>query len=181
MQTIIIGSKNPVKAAVVENAFKKAFPEESFEFIVHSAPSGVSDQPIGWEETKQGAHNRAQACAEAFPEADFSTGLEGGIEILDDDYWVTAWMCIRSKSGKESFGRTGSFMLPPEVVKLIQDGKELAHATDEIFSASNSGYKQGIIGFLTDNVIDRSRYYENAMVYALIPFIRTELYPEPTA
>ena len=86
----------------------------------------VSDQPIGQAETKQGATNRALACKIQYPDADYSVGLEGGLEKIDNKYWVTAWMCILNKSGVESFGRTGSFF--SYLIKsseLIDQGGEL--------------------------------------------------------
>ena len=47
MKTVIVGSENPVKLETAKEAFKLVFPEIEFEFITFSAPSLVSDQPIG--------------------------------------------------------------------------------------------------------------------------------------
>jgi inosine/xanthosine triphosphatase len=90
---IITGSTNPVKVAIVEEVFTALFPDEVCTVSSYAAPSGVSDQPIGVTETKQGAYNRAQASRDTFPQADYWVGLEGGIEVIDEGYWVTAWMC----------------------------------------------------------------------------------------
>ena len=50
----------------------------------YDVPSGVSDQPMGDVETKQGCGNRAVAAAAAFEKEHgeaphFSVGLEGGV------------------------------------------------------------------------------------------------------
>jgi len=59
MKTIIVGSSNPVKVAVVKEAFAKAFTGIPFTVVPFSVQSSVSNQPIGDEETKPGAFNRA--------------------------------------------------------------------------------------------------------------------------
>lgn len=58
------------------------FPGRSVVVHGYAVPSGVSDQPIGHEETLQGAVNRAQAAAQAHTgqaTVEFSVGLEGGV------------------------------------------------------------------------------------------------------
>jgi non-canonical (house-cleaning) NTP pyrophosphatase len=92
------------------------------------------------------------------------------------DYWAVAWMCVRNNEGVTSYTHSSSFLLPPKVSKLIQEGIELGHATDQVFLTSNSKHKQGAIGVLTDNNIDRHAYYIPAMISALIPFAKPELY-----
>lgn len=173
---IITGSTNPVKIAVVEEVFTDAFPNEVCTFSSFAAPSGVSDQPIGIAETKQGAYNRAQACHEQHPEADYWVGLEGGIEVIDDEYWTSAWMSVIDATGVVGYGRTSAFMLPPEITARIKAGEELGHATDAVFNEHNSKHKGGAIGALTDGHITRQTFYRDALRFALIPFLKPELY-----
>jgi non-canonical (house-cleaning) NTP pyrophosphatase len=87
-----------------------------------------------------------------------------------------AWVVILSnnKTGK---ARTASFQLPPAVVKLIDQGMELGHADDLVFKRDNSKQKNGAVGILTNDLIDRVSYYEPAVVMALIPFLNIDLYP----
>jgi len=107
MKKVIVGSTNPVKLETTKGAFQITFPGEEFEFITFAAPSLVSHQPIGQTETKEGATNRAIACRIQYPEANFYVGLEGGLEKIDDKYWVFAWMCVMNNTDKKGFGRTG--------------------------------------------------------------------------
>ncbi len=176
MKKVVVGSNNPVKLAATQEAFHQSFPNIEFEFETFSAPSGVADQPIGQIETKQGATNRALACKAKFPEADFWVGLEGGLEKIEGTYWASAWMCIIGKDGTLGFGRTGTFLLPPVVSELIDQGEELGIATDIAFKETNSKHKDGTIGILTDGRITRKDFYREAMIFALIPFVRSELY-----
>lgn len=176
MKRVIVGSTNPIKLEATREAFQMSFPDKEFNFITYPALSGVSDQPIGQTETKQGATNRAEACKSEYADADYYVGLEGGLEKIEGEYWVFAWMCIISKSNAKGFGRTGSFLLPPKVSKLIDQGKELGTATDIAFNETNSKHKGGTIGVLTNENITRKDFYKDAMIFALIPFVKPELY-----
>ncbi len=176
MKTIVIGSTNPVKVAAVEAAFTQVFPHEPFSLVPYSAPSLVPDQPIGDSETKTGAYNRATACLAAYPEADYAVGLEGGLEKVADEYWASAWMCVRDHTGQTSFGRTGAFRLPPPLGALIDAGMELGTATDIVFNETNSKHKGSVVAILTNNLITRQDFYRAALVFALIPFMQPELY-----
>jgi len=176
MKKVIVGSDNPVKLQTVKEAFSAVFPDEVFQFETFSAPSGVPDQPIGSDETKTGAENRASICKSQFPNADFCVGLEGGLEKNGDEYWVFAWMCVLSRDGVKGYGKSGSFMLPNRVGTLIEEGQELGHATDVVFNETNSKHKGGTISILTNEAITRKDFYREAMIFALIPFIKPELY-----
>ena len=47
---------------------------------------------------------------------------------------------------------------------------------DEIFGKKNSKQQEGAIGILTDGVIDRTKLYTPAVIAALIPFKKKNLY-----
>ncbi|MCL4145736.1 UNVERIFIED_CONTAM: hypothetical protein GTU68_029304 [Idotea baltica] len=176
MKQVIIASKNPVKIQCVTQAFEKVFPEQAFQFEGISVPSGVSEQPMTDEETFAGAHNRSINAGNSRPEADFWVGVEGGIQKNGNEMEAFAWVVILSadKTGK---ARTASFQLPPAVVELIDKGMELGHADDLVFKRDNSKQKNGAVGILTNDLIDRVGYYEPAVILALIPFLNQTLYP----
>jgi inosine/xanthosine triphosphatase len=176
MKTVVVGSENPVKLETVKDAFVAMFPNEVFEFLPCLAMSGVADQPFGSAETKRGAEQRAVDCRLKFPLADFWVGLEGGVELDEGQYWVMAWMCVLSKEGKRGYGKTSSFQLPETVGMLIAEGKELGDATDTVFREKNSKQKGGVIGILTNGVVTRKDFYRDALIFALIPHVKSELY-----
>ena len=176
MKKIIIASKNPLKIQAVKNGFLEMFPNEEMEFEGLSVPSNVSDQPIGNEETYTGALNRANNAKAKVSTADFWVGVEGGnIKHGDMEMEVMAWIIVLSKEqlGK---GRTAGFFIPPKVVELIQQGYELGHADDIIFGVDNSKQTMGSAGLLTDGVMNRLRFYVPAVILALIPFLKPNLY-----
>ena len=63
--TIAVGSESEIKIGAVKDAFKSD--HFSFEVRGCAAASGVSDQPVGKEETLLGARNRNKATQEAIP------------------------------------------------------------------------------------------------------------------
>ncbi len=175
MKKVIVASKNPVKINAAKIAFTKMLTEERFEFSGTSVPSGVSDQPMTNEETFLGAKNRAQNARNENSEADFWVGIEGGLEKIKDEMEAFAWVYIidDKKAGKS---RTSTFFLPPKVVALINEGLELGEADDIVFADSNSKQKNGAVGILTGDVMDRTGYYVEAVTLALIPFKNKTLY-----
>jgi non-canonical (house-cleaning) NTP pyrophosphatase len=152
LEIIAIASFNPVKIQAVKVGFQRMFPGQNFELEMVSVPSGVSEQPYSDAET-----------------------LQGGVDELDDQLCAFAWVVILSNQliGKS---RTGTFFLPHAVAELVRKGKELGEADDIIFNRRNSKQENGAVGILTDNAIDRSNFYIEAVILALIPFKNPELY-----
>jgi inosine/xanthosine triphosphatase len=175
MKKIVIASKNPVKIQAVKNGFKKMFPSQKFEFISVSVASGVSDQPLSNNETFLGAKNRADNASKELKDADFYCGIEGGIGPIDNEMEAFAWVVVKSvdRYGKS---RTATFFLPKQVVQLIKEGKELGDADDIVFNRKNSKQESGAVGILTGDIIDRTKYYTEAIILALIPFKNVDLY-----
>ena len=176
MKRVIIASQNPVKIQATQTCFERLFPKEDFQFDGVAVDSGVSQQPWDNKETHQGAVNRAKAARQHQPEADFFVGMEGGVEKVAGVWQAFAWMVVFDKTGKMGEGRTGVFIIPRVVGKLLDDGVELGPADDQVFGMHNSKQKLGAVGILTNGAIDRTKYYEQALTFALIPWLHPELY-----
>ena len=173
MVKVIVASKNPVKANAVLQGFSSYFSEVNIEKI--SVASGVSDQPLSDDETRKGACNRAKNAKEKFNEADFWVGIEGGIEKNGNGLTAFAWVVILSDN-KTGESRTTTFQLPAKVAQLIAEGHELGHANDIVFEQTNSKQKHGAVGLLTQNQVDRTGLYQQAVQLALVPFINPGLF-----
>ncbi|OIP23591.1 inositol monophosphatase [bacterium CG_4_10_14_0_2_um_filter_33_32] len=176
MKKIIIVSNNPVKIDATLKGFQKMFPSERFEIDTCNAVSGVKDQPDTDKESFRGAMNRVENSCRVIKEADFWVGIEGGIEEKEGEMEVFAWVVIKSADGKFGKGKTSTFFLPKRVAELIKQGKELGEADDIVFGKINSKQNNGAVGILTNNVIDRTKYYTEAVILALIPFKNKDLY-----
>lgn len=176
MKRVIVASKNPVKINAAQMGFERMFEDIKFVFEGAEVGSDVSDQPMGDEETYRGAFNRASKARTIYPDADFWVGIEGGnIEHNNTEMEAMAWIVVLDKN-KIGKARTAGFFLPFKVIELIKQGYELGHADEIVFGLSNTKQKMGTTGLLTNNVIDRTQYYVQAVILALIPFLKIDLY-----
>jgi inosine/xanthosine triphosphatase len=175
MKKVIVGSTNPVKVNCTKLAFETAFPDDEFEVEGVSVVSHVRDQPLSSEETLIGARNRAKN-AHSNHEGDYWVGIEGGIEDHQDELEAFAWMVVMGADGTVGKSRTSSFVLPHEVSLLVRSGLELGQADDQVFNQTHSKQRNGAVGLLTNDIIDRSEYYKQAVILALVPFLKPELY-----
>ncbi len=180
--TVVVGSKNPVKVGAVENVLARTIREGLLPGITDlvvqglEVPSGVSDQPVGEEETRRGALGRARAVLEKVPLASWGVGLEGGISKRDDGIYTCAWCVITDRQGHHSFGGGLEMPLPPAIVSDLENGLELGDATDRLFGVKHSKQAGGALGYLSKNLLDRQKAYEGLVVYALVTFLNPELY-----
>ncbi len=169
-----MASDNPVKTRAALRAFESMFHGETFELKTVAVTSGVADQPLSSEETLLGATQRSQRARES-EVADYWVGIEGGIEDTPEGMTAFAWVVVRTSAGVGR-GRTATFSLPPAVAELVRGGMELGDADDVVFDRENSKQKEGAVGLLTGNALDRARLYEQAVIAALIPFKNPKLY-----
>jgi len=152
------------------------FPDERFNVKGVSVPSDVSEQPMSSNETLMGATNRAHNVSKLVTEADYWIGVEGGVEDVNEELEVFAWVVVKARNGKIGRGKTGSFFLPRKIAALVRTGMELGEADDIVFGRTNSKQANGAIGLLTDDALTRTTYYEPAVIMALIPFKNEILY-----
>lgn len=168
---VVVTSQNPVKIQAVNRAFKSRFPDKTLEIIPTSVDSGVADQPMCDQETRQGAINRVENARHAMPDADFWVGLEGGLDVLDNRLMAFAWMVVTDANGKRGESRSVSLPLPPEIQSLVTSGMELGEANDRVFSTINSKQQGGAFGLLTEGLMTRESVYTQTLILALIPFV----------
>ncbi len=172
---VIVGSRNPVKISCTESAFHQMF-EGAYLVEGLNVSSDIEAQPFGDEQTLKGALNRAQNSKAIFPEADFWVGVEGGVDDLKGEMMAFAWAVVVDRQGKIGKAKTSVFFLPQEVAKLVRKGMELGEADDKFFQRENSKEGDGAVGILTNGVLNRKNYYQQAVVLALIPFVNSAIY-----
>ena len=168
---VVVASKNPVKLEAARAAFSALMPDANLQMIAVSVDSGVGNQPTSDEETRRGARTRAANARKSNAEADFWVGLEGGIEVFEEQLMAFAWMAVLDINGRLSCARSTTLPLPPSVRDLIIDkGLELGEANDKVFSTANSKQGGGAYGLLTDGLYTRQSVYTQTMILALLPF-----------
>lgn len=171
---VAVGSANPVKVAAVRAVLDRVAPTALV--IGVPAESGVPAQPMGDEETRQGARARARA---ALRDADavLAIGLEGGVVSEPDGGLRTcAWAVAVDRDGREGVGGSLSMPLPAVVAARVRAGEELGVAMDAVARASGTKVGPGAVGILTAGLLDRQRAYEPLVTYALAPWLAPALY-----
>ncbi len=82
-------------------------------------------------------------------------------------------------TGAESTARSASFALPPALSeRILKDGMELGDADDAVFGRLRSKAGSGTIGQLSNGVLDRTEFYVQATICALLPYMQPRLYGE---
>ena len=174
MLKIVVGSQNPVKLNAARSAFSQVFPDDKIICVQSSAPSGVAEQPMTSQDTREGAINRVRYCQQHF-DADFYLAIEGGVDYFDDGPATFAYIVIANKQTL-SVGRSANLPLPMVVYESLKGGEELGQVMDNLFKTDNVKQKQGAIGLLTHGQATRESIYTQAAILALAPFLNTDLY-----
>jgi len=168
---IVVTSFNPVKIEAVRQAFLSQLPSTETQIVPVQVESGVADQPMSDDATRQGARNRVAAARLKMPEADYWVGLEGGLDYFDGDLMAFAWMVVAGPNARVSETRSATLPLPPRVQALVATGLELGEANDRVFATLNSKQAGGAYGLLTNGLMTRESIYTQTLILALIPFV----------
>ena len=131
--TIVVTSFNPVKIEAAREAFGNRFPLHDIRVIPVQVDSGVADQPMSDDETRQGARNRVAEARLKKPDADYWVGMEGGLDFFDQHLMAFAWMVVTGPDNRSSEARSATLPLPPKVQTLVESGLELGEANDRVF------------------------------------------------
>ncbi|MBF6593662.1 MAG: DUF84 family protein [Thermaceae bacterium] len=169
---VIVGSTNPAKLNPARAVFAEVFGLETLGIDV---PSGVPEQPVGYEETLLGAKNRAEAALRQ-PGATWGVGLEGGVEFNGYGGWLFNIAYVVREDGRSGFARGGSILLPPEVAARVRLGEELGHVIDDVARLKDSKKAGGAVGFLTLGRVERAEFWRHTLELALPRFLRSEFY-----
>lgn len=174
---VAVGSNNKVKVDAVRNIFTQAF--GLVEVVSVDPGQNVEKQPRE-KRTIEGAISRAKKALES-AHADFGVGVEAGLfyNAVLNKHIDIQYCAVIDSAGKMTVGHGPGFEYPPEVVKAVLDGDTVGETMSRITEIEDIGHKMGSIGYLSDGLIDRTSLTEIAVLMALIPRIRKELYERP--
>ena len=169
-----VGSTNPVKVRAVANVFRKLFPKRPPRVEPVDVTSKVSEQPFEVEAI-EGAINRAR---EALKDSDYGVGIEAGLFWNEQirDFLDVQYCSVVDKRGRVTLGHGPGFAYPPFVVERVKAGKTVGDAIAEFTGEKGIGQRAGAIGFLSEGRMDRTRLTEDAVLMAMVPRIRKDLY-----
>ncbi len=170
-----VGTDNPVKVRAVRRVFARLTIQSRVKGV--PVPSGVEDQPFD-RQAVRGAIYRAQG---ALRNADFGIGIEAGLisEPAVADYFDVQYCAILDRTGRVTVGHGPGFVYPAPVVARVKAGATVGQAMTDLTGVRNIGSKHGAIGYLTKRQLDRDRLTEAAILMAMVPRIRRELYAAP--
>jgi inosine/xanthosine triphosphatase len=196
-EPVCVGTENQAKCAAVRSALEglrtvvgttdsaSLLPE--IQLCPVAVPSGVSEQPLGFEQIVAGARNRARS-AMASGSFVLAVGIEDGLVPLPDGFggektynvgcaWVTDGEC-------EGSGFSSGFAYPPECLgPATLDQHPIGDLFDALWRRHRdpddhdaSGRNEGNIGKLTGGRLTRSEYGCHAVLSALVRFLQRDLY-----
>jgi len=173
MMKIKVGTHNPLKVRATRNVMEKIYTNVDVDGI--EVDSGVGDQPIGLDETIQGAVNRAR---NAFLDADLSVGIESG--LLAAPHSITGYLdlqwCAIYDGERITLGVSAGFEYPPVVVEEVLKGQEVGEVMDEVTGVEKLGQKTGAVSILTKGLLDRTENTEQCVLMAMIPRMNKGVY-----
>ncbi len=175
-----IGSLNQVKIETVREVFLLYDSLRDVEIIGKDIDSRVSTQPTSLEETMWGARNRAYG---AFQKEGLGIGLESGIFEAPgwkrEKTYMDHTVCVIYDGQNDYIGFSPAFRLPRKIVDLVfEERMDLDQATRQIGLTHEErvGRGQGLVGVLTQGVMNRKEYMKPAVIMSLANWENKELY-----
>jgi inosine/xanthosine triphosphatase len=185
LRRVRVGSTNEPKLDAVRNAFAAYAPDVEVAGV--DVPSGVPEQPVGWEEIVRGARNRARLARASEP-CDLGVGLEDGLVALPDGEGELRHLnvgCAAIAHGERVWlGFSSGFAYPPECTEpAVRDRAPIGSLFDRLWEqrrgealAPAAARTMGNVGKLTLGVLPRSEYTRHAVLCALVALIHGDLY-----
>lgn len=134
----------------------------------------IPAQPFD-DEVARGAVARAQAALQG---ADYGVGIEAGL-IWNEQlnvYFDVQFCAIVDRAGNVTVGHGPGFVYPERVINAVKAGKTVGKAMEELTGIENIGHRMGAIGYLSRGAMDRTQLTEQAVLMALLPRLRPDLY-----
>ncbi|MEM3851443.1 MAG: inosine/xanthosine triphosphatase [Methanomassiliicoccales archaeon] len=170
-----VGTKSPPKMEGVREAFALLGKRNFKGVTLHTVrvSSGVSEQPFG-EQTLQGAVRRAENAIEG---NDLGVGIEAGLIRQPDGGFLDVQYCaIIDAAGRTTVGHGIGFAYPKDVIERALGGETVGEIISELSGVKSIGRKEGAVGYLSRGILSRAAITRDAVIAALIPRIRPDLY-----
>jgi inosine/xanthosine triphosphatase len=169
---IVVGSDNQIKIDAVRDVMARIYARVEVTGV--RAATNVGEQPHE-EETLHGATERAK---KAIGQADFGVGLEAGVFEMEYGMYDLQYCVVMDKRGHMTIGHGSGFRYPPDVAEKVRMGWSVGDSFRELYGWDKDGKKEGAISYLTNGLLRRKELAEQAVLAAMVPRIRRDLYPD---
>ncbi|MBW2542366.1 MAG: DUF84 family protein [Deltaproteobacteria bacterium] len=182
-----VGSVNEPKLVAVRSAIGAYAPDARVEGV--AVTSGISEQPVGFEEIIRGARNRAAGAMNGTC-CDLAVGIEDGLVPipLASAQGEVAHLnigCAAITDGERtSIGFSSAFGYPLGCsIPAVRDREPIGAGFDRLWEAHRgesaakpSALSTGNIGRLSNGVLPRAEYARHGVLCALVAFLQPDLY-----
>lgn len=190
VRRVRVGSTNPPKLAGVRAALAPFLPGLAVEAV--ATASGVSEQPLGFDEIARGARQRALG-ARSGDGGVLGVGYEDGLVQVPDGTGGSLWMnvgcAVLTHPAGAALGLSSGFAYPPACVAPAVERREpIGEVFDHFFRARRptvertpSALSVGNVGKLSCGALPRAEYTRHAVLCALVQLLHPDLYRAPGA
>lgn len=165
MKTIALGSTSEHKISAATEALKRLALE--FELKAVKTKSGVPEQPIGIDETMQGAWNRAVQAMADQPQAQYGLGVESGLVPLGTEFLDMAVVALVARDGTSHYSTSAGLQFPKEVVVKSIASRQAKTAGDFLAEATGCDGTDPH-AHLTKGKVRRNKTLEDAIYMNLL-------------
>lgn len=167
MHKILLGTTSQSKLEIVKSVLPIYY-----EIVPVDVKSGVVDQPLNEDTTIKGAVNRAKNAAGSSQEYEFAIGLEGGLEKINNLYYLVCVAALVDQRGDIYIGISNKLPLPREVSECIERGEQFGVVIREFMkNIQNNSLNNStqLIEYIQE-LIDRKKSFSMALSTALFAF-----------
>lgn len=169
---IAIATNSALKIRALENALKVLHIDA--EILHDKTSSGVAEQPFGYEEISQGAHNRLMECKKKF-DPDIAVAVESGLVSIGGSYFDIGCVRLISRDNKESMAFSSGYFVPDWMAKEV---KEKDSDIGIVAKRLSGGEDKDPLGYFSGHLIRREDSLSQAIVLAFVKLLNDDKYIE---
>lgn len=128
--------------------------------------SNVSAQPVGWEETALGAHNRASG-AQLHTKGSYGIGIENGIRYMGTHWEDFAVITLCAPDGTETRYESAAVLLPTDAVEATNTRGFATTTVGQILHEWYGSDPNDPHTFLTNGSQSRLQLLTDTLIHAL--------------